>query len=148
VFEAEFHKLYGDKEAETEAAAALAAAEKQINAHNELFKEGKSSYFEKLNVDSDMPKDLFEKEKEGELLPQMRFGLGAILPPEEEWYTHPHLEEFYRDRQTPPASYDATALGMVTPARNQVTPLFNLFKLYVFKNIFWSIPVFLKYRRR
>jgi hypothetical protein len=102
----------------------LAAAEKQINAQNELFKEGKSTFFEKLNVDSDMPKELFEKVKEGALLPNQRFGLGAILPPQEEWYTHQELQEFYKDRQTPPDSYDATALGLVTPARNQVTHRF------------------------
>jgi hypothetical protein len=36
----------------------------QINVENELFKEGKASYYEKLNENSDLPKDVFEKERE------------------------------------------------------------------------------------
>ena len=84
----------------------------QINEENEQFKEGKSSYYEKLNVHSDVPKDMFEKQFEGAKLPDNGRGMGAILPSEDEWYTHPELEALYNSRQTPPASYDATALGM------------------------------------
>jgi hypothetical protein len=61
-----------------------------------------------------MPKEQFEKEMEGEILPNGktgRQGLGAILPPEDEWYTHPELERLYQERQAPPASYDATTIG-------------------------------------
>jgi len=54
---------------------------------------------------------------EGAILPDDKKGrgLGAILPPEDEWYTHPELEKFYEDRQTPPASYDATTIGIIQP---------------------------------
>ena len=83
----------------------------QINEENEQFKEGKSSYYEKLNVHSDVPKDMFEKQFEGAKLPNNGRGMGAVLPSEDEWYTHPDLEALYNSRQTPPASYDATALG-------------------------------------
>jgi len=33
------------------------------------------------------------------------------LPDESEWYTSPELEELYNSRQTPPDSFDATAIG-------------------------------------
>jgi hypothetical protein len=39
----------------------------QINEANKLFEEGKLPYFEKLNENSDLPKDVFEKQKEGDL---------------------------------------------------------------------------------
>ena len=90
----------------------------QINEENEQFKEGKSSYYEKLNVHSDVPKEMFEKQFEGAKLPDNGRGMGAILPSEDEWYTHPDLEALYNSRQTPPASYDATALGMKVPISN------------------------------
>lgn len=91
----------------------MAKAEKQINEQNEKFKKGESSFYEQLNEDSDVPRDLFAKEKEGAKIPRTPQGrsLGAILPPESEWYTSPELEELYASRQTPPASYDATAKG-------------------------------------
>ena len=62
-----------------------------------------------------MPKEQFEKEMEGAIMPDDKNGrgLGAILPPESDWYTHPELEKFYQGRQTPPASYDATTLGKI-----------------------------------
>ncbi len=40
-------------------------------------------------------------------------GLGAFLPDESEWYTSPELEELYNSRQTPPDSFDATAIGQL-----------------------------------
>ncbi len=94
---------------------ALAKAEKQINAENELFQEGKSTFYEKLNKNSDMTKARFEKEKEGAKFPSTPEGrgLGAILPDESEWYTSPELEALYASRQTVPASWDASANGKV-----------------------------------
>ena len=94
---------------------ALAKAEKQINEENELFKEGKSTFFEKLNKNSDMTKAQFEKEKEGAKFPATEEGrgLGAILPDESEWYTSPELEELYASRQTVPDSWDASPKGKV-----------------------------------
>ncbi len=92
---------------------ALAKAEKQINAENELFEEGKSTFYEKLNQNSDMTKARFEKEKEGAIFPATEEGrgLGAILPDESEWYTSPELEELYASRQNIPDSWDASAIG-------------------------------------
>ena len=58
-----------------------------------------------------MPKDVFEKQLEGAILPDNGRGFGAILPDEFKGYTHPELLELYSQRQTPPASYDATAIG-------------------------------------
>ena len=61
----------------------LAQVEQQINAQNELFKEGKSTFYEKLNEFSDLSKAQFEKEKEGAKIPRTSEGrsLGAKLPP-------------------------------------------------------------------
>ena len=85
----------------------------QINHENELYKAGKADFYEKLNENSDLPKDVFEKEKLGakNLKDSKGRGLGAVLPDESEWYTHPELEELYMSRQSPPATYDATTKG-------------------------------------
>jgi hypothetical protein len=84
----------------------------QINAENELFKEGKASFYEELNPNSDLPKDVFEKEKEGYIDAASK-GRGYIIADESDFSTHPELEKLYRlaDRQSIPASYDATANG-------------------------------------
>ena len=91
----------------------LAEAEKQINEQNEKFKEGKSGFYEKLNPFSDLSEKQFEQEKLGAKIPKTSQGrsLGAILPPESEWYTSPELEALYASRQTPPQSFDATSKG-------------------------------------
>ena len=91
----------------------LAHAENQINEQNKKYKNGESGFFEKLNAFSDLSKAQFENEKEGAVIPKTSQGrgLGAILPPESEWYTSPELEELYASRQNPPKSYDATALS-------------------------------------
>jgi cathepsin L len=121
-FESEFKKRYGDKASEDAAAAELAKAEKQINEENELFKEGKESFFEKLNPDSDIPKDVFEKEKEGYIDATAK-GRGYLQPDESEWYTHPELEKLYQtiDRQSVPDSYDSTSKGLVTSVKDQMS---------------------------
>jgi len=70
------------------------------------------TFFEKLNSNSDIPKDIFEKEKEGYIDASAK-GRGYLESDESEWYTHPELEKLYRtiDRQSIPSSYDATTLG-------------------------------------
>ncbi len=109
----------------------LAKAEKQINEQNKLFKEGKSTFYEQLNEFSDLSKSQFEKEKEGAKIPQTREGrgLGAILPPESEWYTSPELEELYSSRQTPPSSFDATTLGKTITKMTQLYVDSNLLSI-------------------
>ena len=91
-------------------------AEKQINEQNEKFRNGESTFYEELNKHSDLTKEQFEKEKEGAKFPVTREGrgLGAILPPESEWYTSPELEELYKSRQNVPNSFDATAKGIAS----------------------------------
>jgi hypothetical protein len=87
----------------------------QINQENKLFKDGKASFYEKLNANSDLPKDVFEKQKEGEVNRPTGRGMGEIDRDESEWFTHPDLEELYRtvERQTIPSSYDATTKGKI-----------------------------------
>lgn len=81
-----------------------------------MFKEGKASFYEELNADSDIPRDLFEKEKTGYVASQGK-GRGLVLRDESQWFTHPDLERLYQSadvRQTIPTSYDATAKGSET----------------------------------
>lgn len=87
----------------------------QLNDQNALFNEGKSSFYEKLNQESDVPTDVFEKQREGAFVTPKGRGLGAVLPAEEEWFTHSELEELYSkiDRQSLPAFYDARSLGKI-----------------------------------
>jgi len=121
-FENEFHQLFSDKGEEEKAAAELAKEEAEINENNKAFKEGKSTFFEKLNALSDLPKDEFEKEKLG-VIPQTSQGrgLGLIAPPESDRTTSPELLEFYKkmNRASVPSSYDARSLNLVTPPKNQ-----------------------------
>ena len=75
---------------------------------------GKATFFEKLNENSDLPKDVFENEKEGELFTPFGRALGELQQDESERFTHPDLEELYQslDRQALPASFDARAIGL------------------------------------
>lgn len=84
----------------------------QINEENTLFKQGKATFYEELNPNSDIPKDVFEKEKEGYIDVSAK-GRGFIEQDESEWFTHPVLEKLYRlvNRQSIPDSYDSTGLG-------------------------------------
>jgi hypothetical protein len=54
------------------------------------------------------------------------------LPDESEWYTSPELEELYNSRQTPPASYDATAIGQFTNKKQYQSNYFYLSKMNQF----------------
>ena len=85
----------------------------QINEENEKFEEGKATFFEKLNENSDLPKDIFEKEKTGLINEASGRGLGFVDINESDRYTHPELEKLYQtiDRQNIPSSFDATQKG-------------------------------------
>ena len=83
----------------------------QINEQNKLFLSGKASFYEKLNKLSDLPQDVFEKEKLGDINLKPR-ALGDIDIDESLWFTHPDLERLYESRQTVPASFDATTKGI------------------------------------
>jgi hypothetical protein len=66
-----------------------------------------------LNENSDLPKDVFEKEKEGDVDLNTVRAFGDFDIDESKWYTHSELKKLYRtvNRQSVPASYDATTLG-------------------------------------
>jgi hypothetical protein len=86
----------------------------QINEQNKLFNEGKATFFEKLNENSDLPMDIFEEEKEGEINISGR-SVGEIDIDESEWFTHEDLQRLYRsvNRGSIPANYDARTLGNI-----------------------------------
>jgi len=127
-FEDEFGIKDPPGEEKDEEAKNLAAAEAEINQHNKDYAAGKSTYEEKLNEDSDLDQEDYEKEKEGALLPDTEriFSYGAIMPPESvrnDPVRKAIMDRVYEeieasDRQAP-ASVDSVALGKVTPARNQ-----------------------------
>ena len=110
----------------------LAKAEKQINEQNNKFKNGESSFYEKLNEDSDLSKAAFEKEKEGAKIPKTPQGraLGAILPPKSEWYTSAELEELYASRQTLPPSFDSTTKGTFKHNRGHSDNTWHFFRTF------------------
>jgi hypothetical protein len=89
----------------------------QINDQNAKYINGDSTYYEKLNENSDMPKSELQREREGAILPgkarSFSRGLGAVLPPSHEQETSEEWEETYRQlsRQTLPTTYNATAAG-------------------------------------
>lgn len=121
VFESENHRIFGTKEDEDKAKEILKRVEQQINAENAAFNDGKATFYEKIGKFAAMNRSEFEKDKEGAEMPNNQGrGLGAMLPSEDLWYTHPELEELY-SRASVPDSYDGTSLGLVTPVRNQMS---------------------------
>jgi hypothetical protein len=84
----------------------------QINEENKLFNEGKATFYEELNENSDLPKDVFEKEKEGDINLSPRF-FGDLDIDKSKWFTHPQLERLYRlvNRQSLPDNYDSRSSG-------------------------------------
>jgi hypothetical protein len=99
----------------------------QINEENEKFEEGKATFFEKLNENSDLPKDVFEKEKTGLINEASGRGLGFVDVKESDRYTHPELEKLYQsvDRLTIPSSFDATQKGIKFYFNTLKRPPFN-----------------------
>ena len=109
-FEDEFHELWNDPEAEALAAKELADEEASIEQDNLDYKNGKSSYSEKLNELIHIEK--FEAEKLGGL-EAPEYATGLIETPEEErtmsLEDQAYLDSIYEDldRQSIPSSYDA-----------------------------------------
>ncbi len=66
-----------------------------------------------MNENSDLPKDVFEKEKTGLINEASGRGLGFVDINKSDRYTHPELEKLYQtiDRQNIPSSFDATQKG-------------------------------------
>merc|ERR1719362_1408986 len=117
-FEDEFHELWNDPEAEALAAKELADEEASIEQDNLDYENGKSSYSEKLNELSALPKDEFEAEKLGLTQDIARvYPTGLIETPEAERTLSPedqaYLDKIYEDldREYIPSSYDARSLG-------------------------------------
>jgi len=121
-FNEEMHiKEFAPKEIEELEEKLLKKAEKQINENNEKFKNGESSFEEKLTYFADMPEDLLKAHQGGIFDDVGERGMGLVMPPLEARISSENLDEVYAelDRTTVPASYDAKALGMVTSVKNQ-----------------------------
>ena len=115
-FEDEFHELWSDPESEALAAKELAEEEASIEQNNLDYENGKSSFSEKLNALSALPKDEFEAEKLGGLEGPI-YAKGLIETPEAERTISPedqaYLNKIYEDmdREYIPSSYDARSYG-------------------------------------
>ena len=84
VNEEEFEALFDldpadDPEEEARRAEALKENEEKIKEENELYSEGKNSWFDSLNDFANLPQDEFEAEKTGEVDPP-GFGRGLLHP--------------------------------------------------------------------
>lgn len=123
-FEDEFKELWSDPETEALAAKELADEEASIEQDNLDYANGKSSYSEKLNALSALPKDEFEAEKLGGLEGPI-YAKGLIETPEAERTISPedqaYLNKIYEDldREYIPSSYDARSYGLITKPKSQ-----------------------------
>ena len=98
---------------------ALKESEDMVKKANEAYVNGETTWFEKINEFADLPKDEFEAEHTGLVTD---FARGLLVP--EARKPDMRSEEFYArrhrlNRQNVPESYDARALGLVTPVRSQ-----------------------------
>ena len=124
-FEEKFHQKFADPKDEDSAAAELAKQEAAIDEENEKYENGKANFEEELEPWDDLPKDVFEKEKEG-LIPEGedRFipmsqlhGKGLVITPEHERVNTPEerafLDEIYAkyDRASIPKGWNSKAKG-------------------------------------
>ena len=127
-YEKEFHEKIKDPAKEKQLADQLAKAEQEINEENAKYEAGKASYKEALNAWSNVPKEEFEKEREGAIDPRKSMmtadgrGLGALLPPEDQRVdpeSEAYLEEFFNrmaDRAVPDALDNRGSIGTyITP---------------------------------
>jgi hypothetical protein len=124
-FEDEFHELWSDPKDEAAAAKELADEEASIEQVNLDYENGKSSYSEKLNELSALPKDEFDAEKLGLTQDIARvYPTGLIETPEAERTLSPedqaYLDKIYEDldREYIPSSYDARSQGIVRGCQN------------------------------
>ena len=124
-FEEEFGILDSDPEEKKTEAENLKKAEDEINENNKKFENGESTFEEQLYEESDLPKEEFEKEKEGATMPDdVRTAfvgdriMGVYMPPESvrnDPVNAAKLKKLYaeleQNRAGEPDSYDAKALG-------------------------------------
>merc|ERR1712080_529717 len=101
---------------------ALKENEEMVKEENKKFEEGKSSWFDKINEDSDLPEDEFEKEKGGLIMPETQFGRGLLEPlPENrvDQESERYFESVRSLNRAVPSSYSSVALGNVSPVKSQ-----------------------------
>ena len=97
---------------------ALKENEDMVKKANEAYLNGETTWFEKINEFADLPKDEFEAGHTGLVTDYAR---GLITP--SSFKPDKRSEELFArhrlSRQSVPDSYDARALGLVTPVRSQ-----------------------------
>ena len=127
-FNEEFNIVVPEEAERAKEAKRLKEVEAEINAHNEKYARGESSFKEQLYSFSDLSDEDFEKEKlgvngwdprRGDAPPERAMGL--ILPPESERISSPGLDEMYSamDRAYTPRSFSSKNKGWVTEAKSQ-----------------------------
>jgi len=123
-FEEQFHvEPADDPEEELKREEALVENENMIKEVNEEFLDGKITWYDEVNSFDNLPKDEFDAEKTGAIIPAERgFGKGLLEPlPEER--VDPKSERYFNrfrfSRADAPASYSSKDLGYVSPVKNQ-----------------------------
>ena len=138
-FEKEFHQKFADPKDEEVAAAELAKQEAEIDEENEKYENGKGNFEEELEPWDDLPKEVFEKEKEGLIPGGDRFipisqtrGMGLIITPEHERVNTPEdrafLDEIYDkyDRASIPKSWNSKSKGSFISSYQMLNELATL----------------------
>jgi len=99
---------------------ALKENEAEIKEVNKKYKDGESTWFDKVNKYSDLPEDEFIKERTGAA--GIETGRGLIAPPEEERVdeeSERYFDQYRYSRATVPSSYSSVEKGLVSPIKNQ-----------------------------
>jgi len=126
--EKEFEKKFNKEEKENfdeeeyeKRKEALKENEAMVKKENEEFEEGKIEWYEKINEDSDLPKDEFEKEKTGLIMPE-EYGRG-LLEPLPEFRVDEDSERYFETvrslNRAVPSSYSSVAKGDVSSVKSQ-----------------------------
>merc|ERR1719264_472619 len=114
-----------DPEEKARRQAALKANEALIKEENEAYSKGERTWFDAVNEFADLPEDEFEAEKTGDVVPP-GYGRGLLEPTgadrvdfASEQYFANFRQSMKMNRDATPASYDSTALGLVSEVKNQ-----------------------------
>jgi len=124
-FEQEFHlDPVTDPEEKLRREEALVENENLIKETNQEFLDGEISWWDEVNEFADLPKDEFDAEKTGAVIPSERGYARGLLEPLEAERVDPRSERYFDSvrysRGGPvPASYSSVDLGLVSPVKNQ-----------------------------
>ena len=98
---------------------ALKQNEEMVKKANEAYLSGEQSWYEKINEFADLPKDEFESGHTGLVTDYARGLINVPTKPDERSEKFFSRYRYSRQQASVPDSYDARALGLVTPVKSQ-----------------------------